>query len=108
MAKQKINDGISLTQGEIKKNEEIDWNSNPKLNSVTKQCINFMKKNLTFEEYLEERRQKDPKFVDVTEDQQYTNSQNNEDQNEGENVSEFSLSDEDLSTKGNSFISKLH
>jgi hypothetical protein len=31
-AKQKINDGISLTQGDLKKHELIDWNENNKLN----------------------------------------------------------------------------
>lgn len=34
--KQKINDGISITQGEIKKNEAIDWDENNNLNKVTK------------------------------------------------------------------------
>lgn len=34
--RQKINDGISLTQGEIKKNETVDWYENANLNSVTK------------------------------------------------------------------------
>lgn len=34
--RQKINDGISLTQGEIKKNETVDWDENANLNQVTK------------------------------------------------------------------------
>ena len=35
-ATQKINDGISLTQGEMKKHQEIDWNDNDRINQVTK------------------------------------------------------------------------
>ena len=66
MAKQNINDGISLTQGEIKKHEEIDWNENPKLNMVTKMCLNYTSQNLRFQDYLDERKQKDPKFIDIT------------------------------------------
>ena len=54
-AKQKINDGISLTQGDLKKHELIDWNENNKLNQVTKRCLEFVKDRFSFEEYLEER-----------------------------------------------------
>lgn len=36
MAKQNINDGIRLKQGEIKKHEEIIWSENANLNQVTK------------------------------------------------------------------------
>jgi hypothetical protein len=42
-AKQKINDGISLTQGDIKKTEPIDWDTNDKLNLVTKKVLNMVK-----------------------------------------------------------------
>ena len=64
-AKQKINDGISLTQGEMKKHLEIDWNANPNLNKVTKMCLNTVNQQITFEEYLEERAKKDSKFVNL-------------------------------------------
>ncbi len=54
-AKQKINDGISLTQGDLKKHELIDWNENNKLNQVTKRCLECVKDRFSFEEYLDER-----------------------------------------------------
>lgn len=41
-AKQKINDGISLTQGDIKKHEAIEWDKNSNLNKVTKKCLDFV------------------------------------------------------------------
>lgn len=59
--------------------------------------------------YKDERRHKDLKFVDVTEDQQFINSQNNEDQNKGDNVCNFILSNGDLSTKPwNSFCNSFN
>ena len=64
-AQQKINDGIQITQGEIKKHEAIDWEGNPRLNQVTKQCIQIAKAGLSFEAYLDERAKKDPKFVSL-------------------------------------------
>jgi hypothetical protein len=50
----------------MKKHQEIDWNENPNLNKVTRQCLNFVKDNYTFEEYLEERAKKDSKFVSLS------------------------------------------
>lgn len=47
-AQQKINDGISLTQGEIKKHEAIDWETSNKLNEITKSCINYSKHHYSF------------------------------------------------------------
>ena len=68
-AKQKINDGISLTQGEMKKNLEIDWNLNPNLNKVTKMCLNTVSHQISFEEYLDERAKKDSKFVSLDDEE---------------------------------------
>ena len=70
MSKQKINDGISLTQGEIKKHELIDWHANQNLNTITKRCLDFYKDNFSFEDYLDDRAAKDPKFVRIDDDDQ--------------------------------------
>ena len=47
-AQQKINDGMSLTQGEMKKHQEIDWNQNSRINPVTKDCLNYLQGSFTF------------------------------------------------------------
>ena len=75
-AKQSVGEGISLTHGEIKKHETIDWNHNSKLNSVTKACLNAVESTYLFDEYLNERALKDPKFVDIRHENNYLNSQN--------------------------------
>ena len=68
--KQNINDGISLKQGEIKKHEPIDWNNNSNINLVTRQCLNYTQLGYSFDEYLDERSKKDPKFVNVLKDEE--------------------------------------
>lgn len=68
--KQNINEGISLKQGEIKKHEPIDWMNNSNINLVTRQCLNYAKLGYGFDEYLEERAKKDPKFVNVLLDEE--------------------------------------
>lgn len=96
--KQKINDGISITQGEIKKNEAIDWEENDNLNKVTKSCIRFTQKNFSFEEYLDDRAKKDAKFVSLNEEvEKPENDEANQNEQE-EAGSEFSFS-EDGDTK---------
>ena len=87
----RVNDGIALTQGEIKKNEEIDWNANPNLNGVTKRCLDFMKEQYCFEEYLDERAKKDSKFVNIIEDNQV--------EEKNDQASDFSLSDDQEDTQ---------
>ena len=77
-AKQKINDGINLKQGEIKKHQEIDWETNQKLNTITKTCIGFIKDHFNFEDYLIDREQKDPKFVNLAEEEAKLNEDDEE------------------------------
>ena len=98
-AKQKINDGISLTQAEIKKNEQIDWHANPNLNLITKRCLDFYKDNFDFEDYLDDRATKDPKFVRLEEDDDKDQDGNRENADgtdaQKSDSSEFSFSDEE-------------
>ena len=104
-SKQKINDGISLTQGEIKKHEEIDWDTSDKLNLITKAVLNYTKQQFSFEDYMDERAKKDPKFVPLQQEEEaLNNSQDNKDDAKDKD-SEFSFSeDEENSTKGNSAV----
>ena len=81
LAKQKINDGISLTQGEMKKHEEINWNENPKLNEVTKSCLNFLHSNFSFNDYLDDRAKKDSKFVHIADEENKLNESLNDAEN---------------------------
>jgi hypothetical protein len=74
--KQQINDGIRITQGDLKKHEDIDWNNNPNLNPVTKTCLNYFQGTYSFEEYLDERSKKDSKFVNLHEEERNINSVN--------------------------------
>ena len=69
----KLSEGIGLTHAEIKKHEEIDWRENSKLNAVTKGCISYTKDNFSFEEYLLDRALKDPKYVDLEQEEQALN-----------------------------------
>ena len=76
--KQKIHDGISMTQGEIRKHEAIEWNTNSNLNQITKACLNYFQNNFSFEEYIDERSKKDSKFVDVLEEERRNGDGNDE------------------------------
>lgn len=77
----------------MKKHQEIDWNENDRINPVTKQCLNYLQENYTFEEYLEERAKKDAKFVSLTAEEEEAPQQGSS-QQPPKNESEFSMSDE--------------
>jgi hypothetical protein len=97
--KTRITDGISLTPGDIKKNEEIDWAANNKLNLITKSCLSFVQQHFSFQDYLDERALKDPKFVNLEEEEAKIN-EDNEEIDLHLKSSEESMSDTNLRSDG--------
>lgn len=47
---------------ELKKSEMVDWRNHDTLNKVTKMAIGYYEKSFSYEDYLEERNQKESKL----------------------------------------------
>jgi len=78
----------------MKKNEQIDWHENENLNTITRRCLDFLQDNFSFNDYLDDRAQKDNKFVKLDTDGE-GNENGDEDGSQKNEQSEFSFSEED-------------
>lgn len=82
-----------------RKYQTIEWQTDANLNAITKRCLEYVEQRISFDEYLDERAARDPKFVHLnTEIEQLeedeTKSQNADSPSQHNN--EFELGDENL------------